>query len=64
MISVEAGIISLNSENILIFVTLKCSVLFEVRTEYVFRWASAEGYDDLYPAPPTLHCQAPFHIAT
>jgi hypothetical protein len=39
--SVYAAIISLNSVNQLIFVMVKCIVLFEVRTEITFRRASA-----------------------
>jgi hypothetical protein len=34
-------IISLNSVKKSIFVMVKCGVLFEVRTEYLFRWAVA-----------------------
>jgi hypothetical protein len=33
--SLQTGIISLNSINQLIFVMVKCGVLFEVRTEFL-----------------------------
>jgi hypothetical protein len=35
IVSVQAAIISLNSVNQLIFVTVKCCVFFAVRTEFL-----------------------------
>jgi hypothetical protein len=42
-LSLETGIISLNIIYQLIFVMVKCGVLFEIQTQYylLFRWASA-----------------------
>jgi hypothetical protein len=43
----QTAIISLNSVNQLIFVMVKCAVLFEVRTEFLYNIKTSFGFKGL-----------------